>query len=397
MKNQLNRRRLKGITCFLVMATIGCLILGLISCAPTFPTLKIISISITPSAPAQLLVGTNTSLDAVATYADGSTSGIVLGVTWTSDNTSVATVANGTVTGIADGIADIKATCSGISSAPVQLTVISLSSIAVTPSSPNNLPVGANQQFTATGNYSNGSNADITSVVTWVSDPPSTATVSSSGLVTGRAGGTANISATLDGVTSAGVTLTVEPLKSIEITPGNPAILKVGSNQDFTAIGTFADGSTEDLTSQVTWFSDATDTAIFNSAGVVAGLSAGTATITASLNGITSTPVKLTIISLSSISVTPAPPVNLAVGATQQFTATGIFTDGSTEDITSEVTWISDTPATATISHNGLATGVAVGTTNITAYIPGTLSSPAVLVTVVAPISTAKTTSTTSP
>ena len=397
MKNQMNRRRLKGIDCFPVMATIGCLILGLISCAPTIPTLKIIYISITPSAPAQLLVGTNTSLDAVATYADGSTSGIVLGVTWTSDNTSVATVANGTVTGIADGIADIKATCSGISSAPVQLTVISLSSIAVTPSSPNNLPVGANQQFTATGNYSDGSNADITSVVTWVSDPPSTATVSSSGLVTGRAGGTANISATLDGVTSAGVTLTVEPLKSIEITPGNPAILKVGSNQDFTAVGTFADGSTEDLTSQVIWFSNATDTAIFNSAGVVAGLSAGTATITASLNGITSTPVKLTVISLSSISVTPAPPANLAVGATQQFTATGIFTDGSTEDITSEVTWISDTPATATISQNGLATGVAVGTTNITAYIPGTLSSPAVLVTVVAPISTAKTTSTTSP
>jgi uncharacterized protein YjdB len=393
----MNRKRPQCIACFLVMATIVCLIFGLIGCGQTIPTLKIVSISITPPAQAQLLVGTNTSLDAVATYTDGSTSGIVLGVTWTSDNTSIATVDAGTVTGIADGTANIKATFAGISSAPFQLTVISLSTIAVTPSSPNNLPVGSNQQFIATGTYSDGSNADLTSQVTWVSDTPATATVSSSGLATGIAGGTTNISASLSGVTSPGITLTVEPLRSIEITPGNPANLNVGSNQDFTATGTFANGLTEDITSQVTWVSSAPDIAIFNSAGVVAGQTAGTVTITASLRGISSPPVSLTVIILSSISVTPASPLNLAVGATQQFKATGIFTDGSTKDITSEVTWTSDTPATATISSNGLVTGVAVGTTNIIAFFPGELSSVAVQLTVVVPISTAKTTSTTSP
>jgi trimeric autotransporter adhesin len=344
-----NRKPLRRVIGLLGIALSTCFILGFAGCVPTIPTLKIISISITPSAPAHLLIGTATSLDAVATYADGSTSGIALGVTWTSDNTSVATVANGSVTGVADGIANIKATFSGISSAPVQVTVVSLSSIAVTPSSPDNLPVGSNQQFTATGTYSDGSNADITSEVTWASDTTATATVSSGGLVTGIAGGIASISATLGGVTSPSIILTVEPLKSIEIAPGNPANLKVGSNQDFTAIGTLADGSIEDITSQVTWVSGAPDIAIFNYPGVVAAQSAGTATITASLSGITSSPVQLTVISLASISVTPASPENLAVGVTQQFTATGIFTDGSTEDITSEVTWLSDTPATATI------------------------------------------------
>jgi hypothetical protein len=393
----MNRKQPRRIIYFLGMALIIWLILGLIGCGQTIPTLKIVSISITPPVPAQLLVGTNTSLYAVATYTDGSTSGIVLGVTWTSDNTSVATVDAGTVTGIADGTANIEASFSGITSAPVQLTVVTLSSIAVTPSSPNNLPIGSNQQFTATGTYSDGSNADLTSQVTWVSDTPATATVSSGGLANGIAGGTANISASLGGVTSPNIVLTVEALTSIEITPGNPANLNVGSDQDFTATGTFADGSTVDITSHVTWVSSAPDIAIFNSAGVVAGQTAGTVTITASLSGISSSPVSLTVIILSSISVTPASPLNLAVGATQQFTATGIFTDGSTKDITSEVTWTSDTPATATISSNGLVTGVAVGTTNIIAFFPGELSSAAVQLTVVTPISTAKTTSTTSP
>ena len=105
----MNTKQPRRIIYFLGMALIIWLILGLIGCGQTIPTLKIVSISITPPVPAQLLVGTNTSLYAVATYTDGSTSGIVLGVTWTSDNTSVATVDAGTVTGIADGTANIEA------------------------------------------------------------------------------------------------------------------------------------------------------------------------------------------------------------------------------------------------------------------------------------------------
>jgi len=56
---------------------------------------------------------------------------------------------------------------------------------------------------------------------------------------------------------------------------------------------------------------------------------------------------------------------------TQQFIATATFTDGSTEDISSQATWASDTVATATISTTGLAIGVAAGTTNITVAIDG--------------------------
>ena len=68
---------------------------------------------------------------------------------------------------------------------------------------------------------------------------------------------------------------------------------------------------------------------------------------------------------LSSISVTPANP-SIAVGATQQFTATGTYSDGSTKDLTSQVTWASSATAVATINSSGLASGVSAGSTTIT-------------------------------
>ena len=77
------------------------------------------------------------------------------------------------------------------------------------------------------------------------------------------------------------------------------------------------------------------------------------------------------------IAVTPASPANLAVGSTQQFTATGTYSDGSNANISSLVTWASSNTTVATISSAGLATGVAVGNTNITAAMSG-VTSPAV-------------------
>jgi uncharacterized protein YjdB len=70
----------------------------------------------------------------------------------------------------------------------------------------------------------------------------------------------------------------------------------------------------------------------------------------------------------------------LAVGSKQTFTATGTYSDGSTADITSQVTWTSDTPS-VTINSTGLATGVATGSANITAALSGITSPPVSLTT----------------
>lgn len=69
---------------------------------------------------------------------------------------------------------------------------------------------------------------------------------------------------------------------------------------------------------------------------------------------------------LSSIAVTPANPAVL-VEATQQFTATGTYSDSTTADITATVTWSSSDTSKATIDSSGLATAVAAGSPAITA------------------------------
>ena len=101
------------------------------------------------------------------------------------------------------------------------------------------------------------------------------------------------------------------------------------------------------------------------------GTSVITATTTTAAGPVSAT-VTLTVspAALASIAVTPATP-SIEKGTTQQFVATGTFTDATTQDLTKTVTWKSDTTTTATISNAagsiGLATGVGTGSASISA------------------------------
>jgi len=88
---------------------------------------------------------------------------------------------------------------------------------------------------------------------------------------------------------------------------------------------------------------------------------------------------------LTSIAVTPTNPAILT-GATQSFTATGTYSDSSTQNLTSQVTWASSSTAVATINAGGLATGVSPGSTTISAT-SGSVSGNTVLTVNAAPLS----------
>lgn len=171
-------------------------------------------------------------------------------------------------------------------------------------------------------------------------------------------------------------------LSSIAVTPASPAHLKVGSTQQFTATGTFSDGSMSDISASVTWTSGTTATATISATGLATAVAAGTSSITASQGTVTSSPaVTLTVIALQSIAVTPNPAA-VAVSGTLQLTATGTYTDTSTSDISSQVTWACAPSSVAMISASGLVTaGAANGTCQITATL-GTVVSPSVTLTV---------------
>src|SRR5439155_8560149 len=129
--------------------------------------------------------------------------------------------------------------------------------------------------------------------------------------------------------------------------------------------------TTQDLTTQVTWSSSSTAVSTISNAGGSQGLAtsvgAGTTTITATLGGVSgSTTLTVTAANLSTIDVTPTDP-SIANGTTQQFTATGTYSDSTTQDLTTQVTWSSSNTALATIDSAGVATWLATGTTTVAA------------------------------
>ena len=78
-------------------------------------------------------------------------------------------------------------------------------------------------------------------------------------------------------------------------------------------------------------------------------------------------------VTLGSITVTPAN-ASVQAQATQQFTATGAFSDTSTKDVTESVSWTSSDTGKATVQNSGFATGIASGSVTITAASAGKIS-----------------------
>ncbi len=245
-----------------------------------------------------------------------------------------------------------------------------LSSISVSPASAS-LAISSTQSFTATGHYSDGTTKDLTSSASWSSSDSTVATISSGGLATGVAAGTATVTATSGGKSgTATITVTAANLTSITISPATASI-EAGATQQFMATGHYDDSTTKDLTGSVTWTSSDSSLASIDSAGLATGKAAGAVKITASMGSVTSNQADLTVTAsaatLTSITITPNP-ASVTVGLTASLTATGHYSDNSTRDITTQVTWTSDATAVATVGvATGVVTGVATGSATITA------------------------------
>src|SRR3989454_2041830 len=163
----------------------------------TVTFVPVASVTVTPPS-ASVQVSQTVQLTATPKDANGNT---LPGrtVTWASTNTTVGTVdGQGLVTALGAGGATITATSEGQSgSAAITVTAAPVATVTVSPAAAAVQP-GQTVQLTATTKDANG-NILTGRTVTWVSNSNAAATVSSSGLVTGVATGTALITATSEG------------------------------------------------------------------------------------------------------------------------------------------------------------------------------------------------------
>jgi trimeric autotransporter adhesin len=342
----------------------------------TVSNVPVASITISPPAPT-VIVGQTTQLSATLKDANGN---VLTGrvVAWSSASTGIATInpTNGLVTGVAAGTSVITAT-SGTVSAQVTVTVNTppASSVVISPSVAN-VYVGGTVQLTAVVTDANG-NPITGAQVTYTSSTAGVATVTSGGLVTGVAPGTALITGKSGTATgAAAVNVTLVPVKTITITPSPDTVL-AGATSQLTA--TAYDSAGNVLTGRpITWTSGNSSQATVSATGLVN--TAPSVTITAnrtvsifaasgSAQGVGSVVIRAA--GIASVTVSPAADTILQ-GGTKQLTATVVDSNGNT--VTRTISWTSANSSIAAVSGTGLVTGGAdTGTTTITATV-GTVS-----------------------
>ena len=277
-----------------------------------------------------------------------------------------------------------------------------VASVAVTPAS-SNLTVGGTQQLSATARSSGGST--ITGrTFTWTSNNTQVATVNGSGLVSGRAAGTATITASVDG-RSASASITVASAASTDTTPpgvpGKPAFTtEATGSTSFSVTATWGaaagadhyvwttgsnNGSFEDegevSTATVTFAAP-----IVADAGgywfcVGAVDAAGNSSEDTACNGFSApddTTPEPTPPTVESVVLSPSA-ATLEVGATRQMTASA--RDGDNAPISGvSFTWSSSNTSVATVSSAGLVTARAAGNATIRAATAGVTGTAAITV-----------------
>lgn len=285
-------------------------------------------------------------------------------VTWSSDNTSVATVSDGKVTAVKAGTATISVkTADGGKVATCVVTV-----------TPNNVPVfavvltrgaislveGGSTTLTAYVVPENASNKNVT----WTSSNTSVATVTQDGTVTAVKAGTADITVTTaDGGETATCVVTVHA-KLINVTGVtlNKTSLSLSEGSTETLIATITPSDAHDKI--VTWTSSNTSVATVTD-GKVTGVKAGTATITVKTDDGHKTATCAVTVTANKVAVTGVTlnktTLSLVEGNTETLTATVAPSNATNKN----VTWTSSNTSVATVT-DGKVTAVKAGSATIT-------------------------------
>jgi hypothetical protein len=312
---------------------------------------KIASLSIEGNS--KLVKGLTSGLRVVAVYQDGSHRDVTTQANWLSEDTQVLEANNdsskGIIKGLYPGEASIRASLQGII-ASKKIIVTAPRVVALNIKESASAPAGYTYKYQAIGEFDDNTSRDVTLQTTWEVDDDSTAFIynsSNSGNIQALKTGTVRVTASVNGIYANSV-FTVKPALLTSISTGASLSLPNGLSSKLVATGTFSDNSKKDLSSEkdLVWSWKGEGITISNlsdSLGQLSTSNVGKHTVYASINGITSSGMEVSVTSaiLQNISLEPSN-LSLPKGKTEKITAFGFYSDKTKKNITKDVTWILD-------------------------------------------------------
>jgi uncharacterized protein YjdB len=335
----------------------------------------LVDLTISPTS-LTLAIASSQQLSVTGIYTDNSTEAFDNQVTWETSDVNVAMISNsGVVTGVSSGNVSITANVDAVSSSlSVTVSPATLQSIVIN-SQVTQIAAGLTSSFSAKGVYSDGTEQSLSEQLVWSVADTSIASINSeTGLLTALQPGTTSVIASKEGLSSSLIiSVSQASLTGIAITPSIIS-LAAGSSETVNVTASFSDSTKQDVSSQVEWFNSNDQVAVIESNSfTVLALAAGSTTLSASISGQQADlSINVTDAELVSLSLSPVN-ASIPLGQSQQYSAQGTFTDGSVQDLTSEVTWLSSDEGKALISNTeslkGFAESIALGSVTLTAVL----------------------------
>jgi hypothetical protein len=273
------------------------------------------------------------------------------------------------------------------SNCPAIMPQRTVAAATVNPSAVQLFNIGQTLALSVTAQMSDGSTELFTGPLQFSSGDTTVVTVDSSGFVTAVGTGTTAITVSGTGISPVNIPVTVasRQLTSISVSPTSIVTIGPGVTQPLAVNGQYSEGSQQAVTAGLTFTSSNTAVATVDPTGLVTTVGNGTATITVSAQGVPSAQVTVLVRSLVSIVVSPTSLTLNGLGQTQALTVTGLYSDGSQQVLTANLSFTSSNPLVAQVNLSGFVTAVANGTATITVSVSG-VAAIQVPVTVVAPL-----------
>ncbi len=251
--------------------------------------------------------------------------------------------------------------------------------LELTPASSSVL-VGSTKTLVAKFFNNKGVEAPLPATAVWSSDNNAIASVNQQGVVTGVGAGQTSIKITYNNIfASALVTASPSTVPEQLIINATTNTVTVGSTVSYTLSYLNNQGQPAPVPTGVVWSTSNAAIATVSQLGVISGLAAGAATITATLNPSTSASatINVTGVSQERIEINPGT-LSIMAGNTANFTVTYFNAAGIQSPIPSGLVWSSNNTSIVTINQQGMLTAVAAGQTTIKAMV-NTLSTTATI------------------